>query len=53
VENTFFPFDFNSSAGTEVGASLADRLDDGIASLVAVLDLGGILSMYLCSVSLY
>jgi hypothetical protein len=45
VETTFFPFDFFSSAGTEVGASLADRLDDGVASLIV--DLGGILSMYL------
>jgi len=43
---TFFPFDDFSSAGTEVGASLVDRLDEGVASLV--LDLGGILvSMYL------
>ena len=49
METTFFPFDFDSSAGREVGASLADRLDDGVASLVV--DLGGILSMYLCSCS--
>ena len=47
METTFFPFDFDSSAGREVGASLADRLDDGIASLI--LDLGGILSKCLCS----
>jgi hypothetical protein len=45
VRTTFFPFDFFSSAGTEVGASLADRLEYGVASLVD--DLGGILSMYL------
>jgi hypothetical protein len=45
VETTFFPFDFFSSAGTEVGASLADRLEDGVASLVV--DLGGILVILL------
>lgn len=51
METTFFPFDCFSSAATEVGASLADRLDDGVASLV--LDLGGILFvvMYVVVVS--
>jgi len=43
ISNTFTPFPPFSSVAVEVGASLADRLDEGTASFsLVVVDLGGI-----------